>query len=112
MSVLPYYVEGLSSLANKTGRDISETALLAVANTIKKHPKHPYLPTDIKDIVDSADTLNPGDIYVYGLRTMAQVNETLRQTAIKAQADLQKTGAEEHITPLWQAFSWLTGENR
>lgn len=110
MSVLPYYVEGLSSLASKTGRNIPETALLAIAKIIKQHPEHPYLSTDIKDIVDSADTLNPGDIYVFGLQGLAEMNRGLRQAATKSQVVLQNIHSEEHIPPLWQAFNWLTGE--
>lgn len=110
MSVLPYYIEGLSALAETTGRDIPETALWAIEQTIERHPKNSYLSTDIKDIVDSAGAINPGDIYVLGLRGIAQVNKKLRQTAAEIQTHLEKTYAEEHIKPLWQAFNWLTGE--
>lgn len=93
---------GLLALSEKRGTSIPETAITESALETSD-------PDEAALIIEAAMALNPGLTYTQGLRTLAQTDESLREAALKALADLEATQANEHIAPTERAFTWLTG---
>lgn len=55
----------------------------------------------------------PGDIYIEGLRGIAEkMGVSIEEAARIAEQDLYKVGGLEHLSPLQKALEWLKGKGQ
>lgn len=59
----------------------------------------------------SEEREKPGDIYIEGLKGMAEkLGVSIEEAARIAEQDLYDVKGEEHLKPLHDALNWLTGQ--
>jgi len=101
-------VYGLLSLAENNRRSISEEAVVQARRIIELGQDDGGTVSSA-DVLAAAEALNPGDLYVQGLRRIAKVEGVLKKTTKKQIKGMEENYQEEHIEPTKRAFRFLTG---
>ena len=100
-------VYGLLGLAEKNRRPISEEAVVQARRIIELGQDGGTVSS--ADVLAAAESLNPGDLYVQGLRGIAKVEGVLKRTTKKQIRGMVENHQEEHVEPTKKAFRFLTG---
>lgn len=106
MKATYWYARGIERVAETHGISIPEATIIGIT----PGPHNVVTPEDTADALDAHASLNPGHMYIQGLRAMSNVTEVLSDATKRAVTQAEKVSADEHIKSITAAFRYLTGK--